>query len=127
MGAIGGAISASVASEDEDGQNIGAIFAARGEGRSASDQGWYQAAALGTTLAISIVGGIVTGWIVTHSTYPKRNLFSDEDTWELPETGYANTEKEELVHPHHHFEPDEDVKEMVSLEISNGGVDVDMT
>merc|ERR1719410_2927014 len=69
----------------------GAISAARSHGRSASDQGWYQAATLGVTLLFSIGGGVITGGIVNAVTERKRHLFQDIDTWELPHSGYANT------------------------------------
>lgn len=92
LGAVAGAISASLASEDEYGQHIGDIFPARGHGRSASEQGWYQAATLGVTLAMSIGGGIFTGFLVKAATDRKRNIFKDEDTWKLPpHTQYDNT------------------------------------
>merc|ERR1719189_1247368 len=91
VGAIGGAISAAGASEREYGDNIGDIFPARANGaRSASSQGWYQAATLGVTLCFAIVGGLITGVIVDYSTDRKKHLFEDVDTWELPHhTGYA--------------------------------------
>merc|ERR1719361_2541567 len=106
LGAIAGAISASQATEEEYGQSIEHIFHARGEGRSASDQGWYQAATLGCTLGFAIVGGLITGFIVTHelATNRKKHIFRDEDTWELPEhSGYANTvDKEKPQGSHYH-------------------------
>merc|ERR1719378_1067151 len=100
LGAVAGAISASLASEEEYGSHIKDIFAARGDGRSASAQGWYQAATLGVTLAFAIGGGLFTGWVVGHEhcTYRKKHIFQDCDTWELPHTGYANTLNIELVH-----------------------------
>jgi len=92
LGAVAGAISASLASEEEYGSHIKDIFAARGDGRSASAQGWYQAATLGVTLAFSIGGGLFTGFVVKAATDRKRNLFKDEDTWKLPHhTQYDNT------------------------------------
>merc|ERR1719384_2085640 len=91
LGGVAGAISAAAASEEEYGQHIGDIFAARSHGRSAADQGWYQAATLGVTLLFSIGGGVITGGIVNAVTERKRHLFQDIDTWELPHSGYANT------------------------------------
>ena len=42
LGAVAGAISASLASEEEYGSHIKDIFAARGDGRSASAQGTFK-------------------------------------------------------------------------------------
>lgn len=100
LGAVAGAISAAAASEEEYGQHIGDIFAARSHGRSASDQGWYQAATLGVTLLFSIGGGVITGGIVRAVTDRKLHLFQDIDTWELPHTGYANTTQVGAGSPH---------------------------
>jgi len=101
VGAIGGAISAASADSEKYGQHIGAIFPARADGaRSASDQGWYQAAALAVTLGMSLGGGLITGFIVKAATDRKRHIFSDEDTWELPLTGFANTVSGEAPKSH---------------------------
>jgi len=80
--------------------DVGDIFPARSHGRTASEQGWYQAATLGVTLAFAIFGGLFTGFIVGHEhcTSRKKHIFQDCDTWELPHTGYANTLNTELVH-----------------------------
>jgi ammonium transporter Rh len=66
MGGIAGAVSASLASESVYGEEIGTIFSARAgsDPRSASDQGWFQAGALGVTLAIALVGGALTGLLM---------------------------------------------------------------
>lgn len=100
LGAVAGAISAASASEVKYGDNIDKIFAARANGaRSASSQGWYQAAALGCTLAFAIGGGIITGFIVRATTERKRHIFQDVDTWELPHhTGYGANTAEEAKH-----------------------------
>lgn len=106
MGGIAGAISSAMANELEYGSNIGSIFGARAceqydavdtglcivAGRSASDQGWYQAATLATTLGMAIVGGAFTGTLISKTSCcraPKRHLFSDYDEWEVPEQEYA--------------------------------------
>jgi len=106
IGGIGGAISAATASNDAYGQNIGFVFPARapenptaaqlaaglepGEGRSAADQAYYQLAALVSTIAFSIIGGIITGWIVKHPFFlppgskPSQSTFGesvDPDYW----------------------------------------------
>ena len=58
IGGLGGFISASVADDTLYGDNISTIVPGRANGRSASQQGLYQLAALGTTLTISIFGGL---------------------------------------------------------------------
>ena len=78
MGGLGGFISASLANDNLYGDNISSIFPGRAEGRTAIVQGLYQLAALGTTLAISIGGGLLTGYLTkyieavsyTHLTLP---------------------------------------------------------
>jgi len=61
MGAIGGAISASIAGDQVYGSTVGTVFPARGNGRSAGEQAGFQIAALALTLLFSLVGGFVTG------------------------------------------------------------------
>jgi len=115
LGAVAGAISAASASEEKYGQHIGDIFVARSHGRTAAEQGWYQAAALGVTLLFAIGGGVITGGIVNASTDRKRHLFQDIDTWELPHTGYANTT--DAGSPHgKHIESEEMQKEIVEMQ-----------
>ena len=48
------------------------------DGRSASSQGMYQLAALGVTLALSIVGGLLSGFIVSRGC-KAGNFFDDEE------------------------------------------------
>merc|ERR550532_1247365 len=86
MGGIAGAISAATAGNEEYGENITAIFSAR-DTRSASEQGWYQAAALVTSMGMAFVGGAISGLIIQNVEFcstRKKNLFSDEDEWEVP-------------------------------------------
>jgi len=115
LGAVAGAISAASASEEKYGQHIGDIFVARSHGRTAAEQGWYQAAALGVTLLFAIGGGVITGGIVNASTDRKRHLFQDIDTWELPHTGYANTTDAGSSHGKH-SESEEMQKEIVEMQ-----------
>jgi len=112
MGAIGGAISAASATSKEYGDHIEAIFPAReGGARSASEQGWYQAATLGVTLLMALGGGACTGLIVQAATDRKRHLFEDKDTWELPHSGYAN-----FVPEHSHKLHDHQSKQEVEMQ-----------
>ncbi|XP_041373232.1 ammonium transporter Rh type A-like [Gigantopelta aegis] len=60
-----------------------------GLGRSAMGQAGYQLVALAVTLAIAIVGGVLTGFILKYIPGLGRpmgdNLFEDSATWEIPE------------------------------------------
>ena len=48
----------------ENEETLGRTFAAIAEdGRTTSEQGWYQLAALGCTLGISIIGGLISGFL----------------------------------------------------------------
>jgi len=91
LGAIAGAISATMADGDHYGENINIVFGAMAGGRTATEQGQIQAAALGMTLVISIFGGLITGFIVTSVCHEKKkNLFSDYDEWEVPVEQFAS-------------------------------------
>lgn len=63
IGAITGAVSASFAGETVFGEDITSVFPAR-EDRSATEQGWVQAAVLLITLGISLASGALCGLIV---------------------------------------------------------------
>jgi len=66
--------------------NLGVTFDA-GEGRSAKAQAGYQIAGLAVALAIAVLGGIVTGFIVRWKIFdpPSREqMYDDEDYWEVP-------------------------------------------
>lgn len=83
IGGIGGAISAAVAGDSAYGDSIGDIFPARADGRTASEQAWFQTATLFTTLGISILGGLFTGWVLLRQQQPK-SYYKDEEEWEVP-------------------------------------------
>merc|ERR1711908_37391 len=119
MGALGGAISAAMATRDVlYGGDISQVFPARAcrpghtisEGGfdmcyTAGQQAGYQVAALGVTLALSIIGGIFTGLIINSPcfrspqgqepgkcgpcTFGKGNdervWYDDSYYWEVPE------------------------------------------
>ena len=84
IGGLGGFISASVADKNLYGENISVVFPGRDGGRTALEQGLFQLAALVTTLAISILGGIFTGLIVKRIPEPKE-YFEDNENWEYEE------------------------------------------
>eukprot|EP00795_Rhopilema_esculentum_P004945 gene4945-21287_t len=56
-----------------------------GKGRSKSEQGGYQFLAVVVTLGLAIVGGYITGFIVSLLDTPKaRQVFDDEAFWDVP-------------------------------------------
>ena len=85
MGGIGGAISAASAGDSVYAKSL---FSARdptlADPRTASEQGGYQAATLIITLAMAIVGGLITGYILKKTESPKV-IFEDVPHWEVPE------------------------------------------
>jgi len=109
VAAIVGAITAAVATQDEYNYSLYRQFPARapmenttefaeikihfagiqpGSGRTGAEQGCYQAAALAMTLAVAIVGGLVTGAILRLPFFgqvPHEHLFDDTMSWELPD------------------------------------------
>ena len=80
IGGLGGFISAATASSTLYGENLGIIFEGIQDGRSNIDQGLYQLAALGTTLGISIGGGLLTGLIVK-KVNTTGEYAEDEENW----------------------------------------------
>lgn len=61
-----------------------------GDGRSAKEQAGFQIAALGVTLGIALLGGMITGLVTKWSIFDVtkgEQLFDDEDFWEVPEEG----------------------------------------
>ena len=78
LGGIIGAISASLAdSSFDDDAALYATFPKLEEGRTTSEQGWVQLAALGITLGISIVGGLISGFLASRCAKPDE-LFDDK-------------------------------------------------
>ena len=84
IGGLGGFISAIIADDNLYGDNIALIFPARAHGRTALKQGLYQLAALVTTLAISIFGGLITGFIIKYLP-DVEEYFEDNQNWEYEE------------------------------------------
>jgi len=62
---IFGAISASLADSSFNNELLVETFPKLAEGRTSSEQGWIQLMALGITLAISISGGALSGFIAS--------------------------------------------------------------
>ncbi|KAG5880983.1 hypothetical protein JTB14_024522 [Gonioctena quinquepunctata] len=110
------AIMAGIASETNYHESLYEIYPARsdkamarvfgsdifpGDGRSAGQQAGYQILALIMTLAIAIVGGLITGLILITSRMghvPRRLHFNDVGFWKLPE---ETLEKENHTHTHY--------------------------
>lgn len=65
---------------------IGVFFPGRvGHARSRGEQAGYQLAGLVCTLAIAIVGGTITGWILRLPFFSQpRDLFTDSEQWHTP-------------------------------------------
>ena len=84
LGAIGGAISAGMATATDYGEPIGDIFPARGgeHPRSARAQAGFQLAALFTTLGLALGGGAITGGLISLLPGPTR-MFEDDEYWEI--------------------------------------------
>jgi ammonium transporter Rh len=82
VGGLGGMVSAIVAGENAYGQSIENVWSARDE-RSAFIQGMFQLAALVVTIGISILSGLVSGFLV--GVFEKTNWDEDEDSneWKI--------------------------------------------
>jgi len=86
LGGCIGAFSAGFAdlAFENDNSALLATFKALKDGRTVQEQGWFQLAALGVTLAISIGSGALCGWIASHvgkSGDGDFNLFTDDGHW----------------------------------------------
>lgn len=90
LGAIAGAIAAAHADVDKYGSDgLYNLFPemAPGKGRSAKAQAGYQIAGLAVALGISVIGGIITGFIVRWKIFDpptREQMYDDEDFWEVP-------------------------------------------
>lgn len=76
IGGLSAAMSGSSGAFDTEAQKE--TFKAMADGRTAGQQGLYQVAALGVTLALAIVGGAASGFLVSNCCVPK-HLFDDEE------------------------------------------------
>lgn len=96
LGGLSGVVSAAMTGSSAYGDNIGTIFAARANGaRSASGQAWHQLAALTTSVAIAIGGGLLTG-LVARQFSSLENFFSDPDEWVYEESDDEEADIKEL-------------------------------
>lgn len=113
LAAIGGAVAAAMSSKETWGDSLYSIFTAMEPtmmnttmttnamaanvtevmGRSAMEQGGYQMAALCLTLAIAIVGGVITGFILRIPFLDNPDgdhLFDDTDQWNVADEGFPS-------------------------------------
>uniref|UniRef100_A0A8C6LTT4 Rh family B glycoprotein n=1 Tax=Nothobranchius furzeri TaxID=105023 RepID=A0A8C6LTT4_NOTFU len=64
LGAIVGAVTASLATKEVYGNGLGRVFPDVADGREASYQGGIQAVSLAVTLGIALIGGLIVGFIL---------------------------------------------------------------
>jgi len=84
LGGLGGVFSAAAAGSSAYGSSISEIFPARGEGRTAGQQGLYQFFALITTIAFACVFGALVGALLKSPLFhQEQNAYSDESHWLL--------------------------------------------
>ncbi len=94
IGGLGGAISAASASNNLYGGNLSEIFPEIGKGRTIREQSYYQLAALGTTLAISVSSGLLTGLIIRAFNRNSIETYSDDTIeWLVEEDDEDNNDK----------------------------------
>ncbi|XP_020893447.1 ammonium transporter Rh type A isoform X1 [Exaiptasia diaphana] len=68
-------------------QSLGIPDLEPGDGYTANQMAGYQVAAIFVTLGVSLIGGVITGFVAKLGIFdpPEENqLFDDEDFWELP-------------------------------------------
>ncbi|XP_041649320.1 ammonium transporter Rh type B [Cheilinus undulatus] len=87
LGAIVGAVTASVATMDVYGDGMADVFPEIVNGRTASTQAGFQALGLAVTLGIALLGGLLVGFILKLSVFgapPDAMCFEDNIYWEVP-------------------------------------------
>ncbi|XP_028649831.1 ammonium transporter Rh type B [Erpetoichthys calabaricus] len=97
LGAIVGAITASMATHDIYGDGMANVFPLVADGEvTASGQGVRQAIALGVALGFALIGGCIVGFIMKipiFGTPPDTLCFEDQIYWEVPEEHHASHEE----------------------------------
>ncbi|XP_059500071.1 ammonium transporter Rh type B-like [Stegostoma tigrinum] len=95
LGALVGAILASLASKETYGDGLQDIFPLLEEQRSAKQQGLYQALGLAVTLGFGLIGGVIVGFIMKLPIWgqpPDTQCFTDQPYWEVPEDDWDHGE-----------------------------------
>lgn len=112
IGALAGTIAASLATGDVYGENVTSVFAAR-EHRTAGEQAVAQFTALCVTLGMAIVGGLITGGIISNvpCIEKKKTYYHDIEDWLLPELE-VEVYREKLVELENEVEQEMGVIEM---------------
>ncbi|XP_067880484.1 ammonium transporter Rh type A-like isoform X2 [Heterodontus francisci] len=83
IGGLAGVIAAAMASKNVYGKGLHLTFP---ETRTAIEQAGYQAAGLGATLVLALIGGTITGFILRIPFWgqpPDQNCFDDDIYWEV--------------------------------------------
>merc|ERR1719378_1012792 len=96
LSAVGGAIAAALATKKKYGDDLDSIWPYR-KSRTAMTQAGFQMLALLITLAMAIVGGIITGFIIKFVEPPSKDqLYDDSTYWVMPEddNGVYNNDTE---------------------------------
>ena len=117
VGALGGAISAALATPVMYGESVSTVFPRRGapDNLTASQQAGVQVAALGITLLFSLCGGVITGMIIKMPCFlppaakkpscctigessSRSYWYEDSNYWETPEEGEEEDNEDERIH-----------------------------
>uniref|UniRef100_UPI00398E82D7 ammonium transporter Rh type A n=1 Tax=Pristiophorus japonicus TaxID=55135 RepID=UPI00398E82D7 len=100
IGGLAGIIGAAMASKNVYGDGLLSTFPQL-KTRTAIGQAGYQAAGLGATLAVALIGGTITGFILRIPFWgqpPDQNCFDDQIYWEVPN---GENEHEDLLSSEH--------------------------
>ncbi|CAF0772256.1 unnamed protein product [Rotaria sordida] len=94
MAGITGIIVASIGDRSGFSKHLTDTCRGGGKSRDSSTQSGFQAAALGLTLGMAIVGGLIAGMILRLPIFAQKGKdFDDEENWHLPE----NESKEDIT------------------------------
>lgn len=107
IGGLAGIVGAGMASDALYGNGLYETFPERRQ-RTAMVQAGYQAAGLGTSLAIAIIGGLITGFILRIPVWgqpPDQNCFDDQIYWEVPDSENEHNELLSSEHGKHQSNP----------------------
>lgn len=103
IGGITGAIASACVGDEVYGQNIGTVYPAREEGRSAGEQACMQLLALVITVGIASVSGVLTGFVLKFNVFEPMTasgLFSDHLDWDDVEEDDEAFEHHAASHDH---------------------------